>query len=100
MYEPLGARKSDKKDKDRKSNKKGAAGSRITAGGVGHDFLTGDKIKIVNMKSAPQFDNTFGIVMRFDDKINRYMVKSEVDGGTKALKPKNMEPVEDDNEAE
>ena len=46
------------------------------------------------MKSTPQFDDTTATVLRFDEKINRYMVKSDVDGGTKALKVKNMRPLD------
>ena len=48
-----------------------------------YKFKITDRVKIVGLKGAPQYNNTYGTVGFYDDQEERYHVTTDLDGTDK-----------------
>ena len=58
----------------------------------------GDRVVMINMRSEPQYNNTLGTIESWNTELERWRIRSELDGGLKALRPDKFEHYVDPDE--
>lgn len=59
-------------------------------------YKVGVRVRLDGIGSKPAYNGTFGKIVAWDKKNDRWKVKIDVDKSTKAMKNKNLTPVDAD----